>query len=213
MTPRIIDDAEALDLQYEFYETPRPFTEWLVTVIERHERHPLSQSRLCEPCVGDGAIARVVPHQSLVTNDFDPRRAAYFHGDATNPLLWTDMSRAGAIDWTVTNTPFTETLPILKNALLFSARGVALHVRSTINEPLKTPGLGRSFLRANPPNMTLWLPRFAYRRSRTTGKWATDSATCCWLVWCVSMGNTQIVEYAPEWVINATQTIQKLRGK
>lgn len=33
------------------------------------------------------------------------------------------------------------------------------------------------------PTGILWLPRFAYQRSKKTGKWTTDSVCACWVVW------------------------------
>lgn len=211
---------DELDLRYEFYETPEPFTQWMIDeVVALTGAYDFGV--VCDPMFGLGAITRAFNRGRLrarwVTGDLDPRRAVDVTGDATQYDTWRALVRAAreipyahGIDWTVTNPAFSATLPLLELALRYSTRGVAVHVRSTINEPLKTPGLGRSFLREHPPTMTLWLPRFSYRRSRTTGKWATDSATCCWLVWI--RDHRQVVRYAPEWVIDASQEIMRARG-
>lgn len=215
------DDNAALDRQFKFYETPEPFTAWMAREVWSlaPAAFMAGVSPNCEPCVGDGAILngiraahgddparRVLSIGEWVTNDVDERRAALAHRDATDPATWAWLSALagpGGIGWTVTNPPFTLALPILEHALAYSAYGVASHVRCTLNEPLKRPGLGRSFLREHPPTMTLWLPRFPYQRSPTSGRYGSDAAPCVWLVWIKMFRDYQVVRYAPDDVIDA----------
>lgn len=181
-------------IDFEFYETPEPFTHWLFQEIEIY-------GRVFEPCVGDGAIQRATwpPNRRIwFTNDLDSRWPADVHKDATDRTLW----EAHEFDWTVSNPPFTPALDIIEHALAFSKVGVAMHLRASIHEVLKT-GKRRTWMAEHCPTGILWLPRFAYQRSRTTGKWTTDSVCACWVIWLNDPKAKQFIRYAPEWVIDA----------
>jgi hypothetical protein len=193
---------------YEFYETPAPFTRWLFTEMAR--RGSPIVGRLVEPCVGDGAILKAAALRPLefgvtntwLTNDLDPRWPAEYHRDATEEGLWT-MARAhhGLLDWAVSNPPFTPALAIIEQAIAHARVGVAMHLRASIHEVLKT-GTRRTWMTRFPPTGLLWLPRFAYQRSKTTGKWTTDSVCACWVVWLKDPAAPQFIRYAPESVID-----------
>jgi hypothetical protein len=61
------------------------------------------------------------------------------------------------------------------------------------------------------PTGILWLPRFAYQRSPTTGEWTTDSVCACWVVWLhPTLGGPvdQFIRYAPTWVIDALKAYE-----
>ena len=79
--------------------------------------------------------------------------------------------------------------------------GVAMHLRASIHEVLKT-GTRRTWMDRRTPTGILWLPRFAYQRSKTTGKWTTDSVCACWVIWLKDPLAPQFIRYAPEWVID-----------
>lgn len=180
-------------VDFEFYETPRAFSHWLFDEID-------IGGRVFEPCVGSREIvdARWPPNGvSWFTNDLDPRWPADVHKDATDRTLW----QAHEVDWTVTNPPFTPALDIAELAIEFSRVGVAMHLRASIHEVLKT-GKRRTWMAEHPPTGILWLPRFAYQRSRTTGKWTTDSVCACWVVWLKDPKTPQFIKYAPERVID-----------
>ncbi len=57
-------------------------------------------------------------------------------------------------------------------------------------------------MREHTPTGILWLPRFAYQRSKTTGKWTTDSVCACWVIWLKDPNAPQFIRYAPESVID-----------
>jgi hypothetical protein len=163
---------------FEWYPTPDPLTRFLL-------RHlPTKPSRVeqwLEPCVGDGAIVRVLRdhgYGGAVTNDLDTRWGADYHEDACAPTLYAQT----AADLIVTNPPFTLAFPMLER-FLAAAPVVAVFHRVTLMEPLKTPGPGQEFFRAHPPTMVLHCPRFAHRRSQKTGDWSTDSAHSVWSIW------------------------------
>lgn len=184
-------------MDYEFYETPETFTNYLF------DRVPIV-GRVCEPYVGSGAIVRASPNakygidRSWWTNDLDPRWGADAHVDATRPDIW----RNHAFDWTISNPPFSPAIDIIAHALAGSRVGVAMHLRASIHEVLKT-GIRRTFMSAHKPTGILWLPRFAYQRSKTTGKWTTDSVCACWVIWLQDATEPQFIDYAPESVIDA----------
>ncbi len=185
-------------MEFEFYETPRAFTHWLFDEISIH-------GRIFEPCVGNGAIVEAARHHPIpdarapqwFANDLDPRWPADVHKDARDRTLW----EAHEFDWTVSNPPFTPALEIIDRAIEFSRVGVAMHLRASIHEVLKT-GVRRTWMREHTPTGILWLPRFAYQRSKTTGKWTTDSVCACWVIWLKDPNAPQFIRYAPESVID-----------
>ena len=179
------------DLGLEFYETPAAFTKYLFSEV------PI-RGRAFECCVGDGAILRAAPADTLwFTNDLDARWPADVHKDARDLTLW----KAHEFDWTVSNPAFTPAIEIITRALEHSRIGVAMHLRASIHEVLKT-GIRRTWMARNTPTGILWLPRFAYQRSKTTGKWTTDSVCACWVIWLADKTAPQFIRYAPEWVID-----------
>lgn len=187
---------------FEFYETPDAFSAYLFREMVNH--WPI-QGRLFEPCVGSGAIVRA--HQALTngretwaTNDLDLRWPADSHVDAR--AIRGPWRESEPIDWTISNPPFTPALEIIERALEYSRIGVAMHLRASIHEVLKT-GERRTWMSRHTPTGILWLPRFAYQRSKTTGKWTTDSVCACWVIWLKDPAARQFIRYAPEWVIDA----------
>lgn len=186
---------------FEFYETPDPYTDWLFDSVH-------IEGRLCEPCVGDGAIVRASGiDRGWVTNDLDPTWPADHHLDATKSLLYSEL---GTVDWYVSNPPFAPAIDIITRCVAHARIGVAMHLRASIHEVLKARVGGKRsgprepfFLRDHPPTGILWLPRFAYQRSKTTGKWTTDSVCACWCVWLKDPAVRQFIRYAPESVIDA----------
>lgn len=194
----------------EFYETPETYTRWLFRFMAQETRRPIVGS-VFEPCVGSGAIIRGAALRPMefgvknlwITNDLDERWPADYHEDATSSRLWTrhGIDAIGGIDWTVTNPPFTPAIGVIQLALKYSRVGVAMHLRASIHEVLKT-GVRRTFLSRHTPSGILWLPRFAYQRSKATGKWTTDSVCACWVIWLQDRGAGQFFRYAPEWVID-----------
>lgn len=178
---------------YEFYETAEPFTRWLNRWTA--DRGWPIEGDIFEPCCGDRAIVRacVRRNQRWRVNDLDPRWDAGGL-DATVASTWS------ASDWVVTNPPFTLAIPILSHALRSARVGVAMYLRLSIHEPLKT-GARRSFFADHKPTAVLVLPRFAHQRSKKTGQWTTDSMTSCWCVW-IKGETRQYIDYAPESVLD-----------
>jgi hypothetical protein len=78
-----------------------------------------------------------------------------------------------------------------------------MHLRASIHEVLKT-GIRRTFMGTHAPTGILWLPRFGYQRSKTTGKWTTDSVCACWVIW-MKKPTPQLIRYAPEWALDALE--------
>lgn len=191
-----------MSYDFEFYETPQAFTRYLFRAMLKIE--PIC-GVVCEPCVGSGAIPRAVETlkeeipqpwfvDRWVSNDLDTRWPADAHVDART---WIPGRR---VDWTVSNPPFTPAVEIVNQAIEQSRVGVAMHLRASIHEVLKT-GIRRTWLNYRLPNGILWLPRFAYQRSKTTGKWTTDSVCACWVIW-LKDDPRQFIRYAPEYVID-----------
>lgn len=199
-------------IDYEFYETPKSFTEWLFQEV-------YIAGGVFEPCSGSRAISTCAPTpwRTWFENDLDPRWPADVHKDARDSSLW----QAHEFDWVVSNPPFTPAIEIITQAIKYARVGVAMHLRASIHEVLKT-GVRRTWMAEHQPTGILWLPRFAYQRSKTTGKWTTDSVCACWVIWikprrAVACGYggehehdeafdapaPQFIRYAPESVIDA----------
>lgn len=188
---------------FEWYPTPAAATRWLFSTmaLKGHRIHGV----VYEPCVGDRAIVRasegaddhagISLERAWVTNDLDPRWPADRHVDAAHATSW----RGIHCDAVVTNPSFSLAIEIATLAIE-SAPIVAMHLRASIHEPLKT-GLRRFWMAKYPPTGILWLPRFAYQRSRAKGAWSTDSVTACWCVW-VRDAKNQFIDYAPASVID-----------
>lgn len=182
----------------EYYATPEPFVHALLTRLDPTDV-------LYEPCVGDGAIIRALPSdnkRTWVTNDLDGRWEANFHHDAR---IW--FPQVEGVNWTITNPPFSVAPDILELAFHHSRTGVAAVLRMSYNEPLKTFSRRTEFLREHPPTGLLFLPRYAFQRSPSTGLWATDSVACCWVVWKHSMKGCWI-DYASQDTVNALDAQQ-----
>lgn len=183
----------------EFYETPEPLTRFLFSTVAIH-------GRIYECCVGDAAILRAVQDhpgdgpRRWVTNDLDDRWRADYHLDATTPAAFDAAEVNGPIDWTVTNPAFSTWLDVAELAIARSRLGVALYLRASAHEVLKT-GRRRSWFGEHRPTGILWNPRFAHQRSKTSGKWSTDSMTTCWVVWERGI-DTQLIEYASPAIID-----------
>lgn len=173
--------AKTKRIERDRYLTPRWMTESLLHHV------PEIHGRLVEPCVGDGAISRVLVGadraEYVVTNDIDPAMPADSHHDAAAPVFWSQFgARFGRPDWVISNPPWSmpadgPALPveILKHALATSRVGVALLLRITFLEPCRNRG---AWLDAHPPSRQIVLPRYSFR-----GNGATDSATACWFIW------------------------------
>lgn len=156
---------------WDFYESPH----WYTTDLLRH----LTLSGVVgEPCVGGGAIASILQMLDieLWTNDLDPQKAADFHVDATDPVAWTKFPDT---DWVVTNPPFSSATDILKLAHNKVRKGVVMFLRQTFLEPCDNRA---EFLVRFPPNLTLALPRYMFRKGENGG-WQTDSATIAGFIW------------------------------
>lgn len=182
-------------MDYEWYATPAPLTQWLFAWMAQ-QPFPLGGT-IFDPCCGDRAIPAAAPALKWLVSDFDPRwMGDHPTHDATELAVW-----RGRPAWTVSNFPFSLTMPILRHALTYSRVGVAIYTRLSLHEPTKTNDRC-GFMEAHPPTAILSLPRVAHQRSRTTGKWATDNVTSCWTIW-VKDDPRQLIAYAPLSVIDA----------
>lgn len=183
-------------IDFEFYETPNAFTRYLFSAMTKHR--PIVGT-IVEPCVGSGAIVRAslecayAAQRRWVTNDLDERWPATTHADARQLIA--------PGDWWISNPAFTPAVGIVQQGFTQATVDVAMHLRASIHEVLKT-GIRRTFLAQHTPTGILWLPRFAYQRSPTTGKWTTDSVCACWVIWMFDPRIPQFIEYAPERVID-----------
>jgi hypothetical protein len=127
-----------------------------------------------EPCHGAGDITKALTRRglSVVSNDLDSALVADHHLDATIPTNWAAFRQC---DWVITNPPFSSALPIVRNALQSTSRGVAMLLRLSFLEPTNDRC---DWLKANPPTRIIVLPRTSF-----TGDGKTDSVTCAWMIW------------------------------
>ena len=155
----------------DYYETPPHYVRPLLELVGS-----LNGKTVYEPCDGQGHISRFLREAggAVWTNDIDPACPAMTHFDARTDAAWP----ANPLDWTITNPPFSDELPILAHALAHS-RNVAFLARLSFLEPTRTRV---AFWHDHPPTDLIVLPRYSFR-DNDRGKRQTDSVTCCWLVW------------------------------
>lgn len=164
---------------YDFYETPPHYTAVLLKEITVRRGQTVF-----EPCVGDGAITRVLTHTcpglTIITNDIDSKRRAQHHGDARDRCVWRDAAAgwSGGFSWAIFNPPFSAALALAEHALAYADR-TAMLVRLSFLEPTADR---ERFLANHPPTRVIVLPRHSFR-NRDDGKRGHDSVTCAWLVW------------------------------
>lgn len=162
----------------DYYPTPVPLIDGLLKVLAP----TLLPTDIVFDCAaGHGAIVKRCrldyvsfgndPYPSL---DYRPK----FQLDATKADNWDKFYK---IDWTITNTPYdTELmLPMLTNAMKYSAKGVAALVRVTWIEPCADR---TNFLVSNADSMRYWVPVNPRPKFRTDIN-GTDSTTVAWAVW------------------------------
>jgi hypothetical protein len=156
----------------DFYPTPEFATRELLAHVSD------IRGSIFEPCIGDGAIAKVIDggDRWIYGNDIAPQLNCSFCGDASKRDLWVavqdSMSR---IDWVVTNPPFSVASKIIPLAYEFAEFGIAMLLRLSFLEPVEDRG---AWLNEHPPTKLIVLPRISF-----TGNGKTDNVTCAWMVW------------------------------
>ena len=136
----------------------------------------LPTDRVLECCAGNGGISQHLPG-IVILNDISPEPDFEVHSrlDAKGSLLW-ELSKP---DWTVTNPPFNEATPILKNALTHSRKGVAFLLRLSYYEPTQDR---RDLLEGYADCMRYLIPinpRLRFRQDKD----GSDKVTTAWFVW------------------------------
>lgn len=165
--------------KHDFYETPPHYLEALEEHICLH-----NVDTVLEPCVGEGAIEdwlRETFGCAVISNDLDHKRHATYHLDAAEARKLSNMVRDNAVNWVITNPPFSLGFEILTNLYSNLRVNYVFLVRISFNEPTMNPPRGL-FLQANPPKMLIFLPRYSFRLN-DKGQRQTDNVTCCWMGW------------------------------
>jgi hypothetical protein len=175
----------------DFYPTPAWATQELLRKI------PQIGGYILEPCVGDGAIARVIDGGNRVVygSDIDPQMNCSFCGDATRRDFWEnvrDVMFEERLDWAITNPPFNVAAQIVPLAYEFASVGIAMLLRLSFLEPVEDRG---AWLNEHPPTGMIVLPRISF-----TGDGKTDSVTCAWMVWEKSKTGTIAVAENPKFI-------------
>lgn len=162
--------------QNDFYPTPEWATRELLSRVT-------IRGTVFEPCVGDGAISRVlVDDRTFVyTGDIDDKWKPMICGDAQERQTWREAENIisdgveGGIDWVVTNPPFNAAAVIVPTAFEYARKGIAMLLRLSFLEPVEDRG---GWLNRHPPTVLIVLPRISF-----TNNGKTDSVTCAWMVW------------------------------
>lgn len=163
--------------------TRRPFDAYYtpdsaVADLKRFWR-PAHDRILVEPCIGGRALVNSFPDRQWLTNDLDWEIDADSHFDATQQPFWISteslaLDRSGRSPICITNPPFRCAIEILREAFP-RCHSVAMLLRLSFLEPT---ALRAPFLRTNPPDLVIVLPRISF-----TGDGKTDSVTCAWMIW------------------------------
>ncbi len=155
----------------DFYCTPDALTLALIDYMPEI----VQTTSIYDPCAGDGRMAKLLAKNGAFAwlNDIDPQWNTSYNLDAR-----TFFPGGQQFHWLVTNPPFNCADQIFlnhrqrgKTALV---NGIALLLRLSWLEPTKR----RQFLKDDPPNSIVVLPRTSFTED---GK--TDSVTCAWMIW------------------------------
>lgn len=160
----LLERDPAVRREFDYYQTPAWMTRALIKRVHPHD--------VLEPCVGDGAIAKVFGGD-VITNDLDKSRKAHYHLDATSEAAWHVMTERRPY-WGVTNLPFhlaDEIVPLAVQYLPCFATILRLSW-------LEPTAARQRFLAENPPRTLIVLPRHDFK-----GRGATDSVTSAWFIW------------------------------
>lgn len=180
----------------DFYETNDKLTQHLLERVD-------IRGVVAEPCVGDGAISRVLASSDLITgiitNDIDLKFTADYHGDAADPFHSIWDPREVMADWFITNPPFLIASDILPMAYDAARLGVAFLLRLSYLEPCQNRAAWLS-------EHARWLTDviiFGQPRPSFTGNGRTDNVTTAWMVWrkphLIPSGYNTRVDFVPNW--------------
>lgn len=147
----------------------------VAALVEQIELSPAA--RILEPCAGAGHIAAELPGTVYRNDLVGARPARRLQGrtarlDATMPEAWALFP---AVDWVITNPPFSAAARILPLAYAHARQGVAFMLRLTFLEPCEDRG---AWLAEHPLTGMIVLPRFSF-----DGSGSTDSVTTAWMIW------------------------------
>lgn len=142
----------------DFYPTESKLTRGMLKFCG-----PVISGHIKEPCNGQSHISGVLLAVGYGTRVeiSDIERPAQF------AVYWNEC------DWTITNPPFNLALPILRNALKFSRKGVIFLTRLSFLEPTYERSI---FWDENLPDLVIINPRSSF-----TNDGKTDSVTTCWI--------------------------------
>lgn len=169
----------------DFYPTPAQLTKELLKRVE-------ISGTVFECCAGDGAIVKELNATHLlslercviteiITNDIDRKQNADYCLDISNEdnCNWKSFFSYWAIDWVVTNPPFTKAADIIPLAWDNALNGVAMLLRLSYLEPAKNRG---AWLQEHSQYLTD-LIIFGQPRPSFTNNGKVDTATTAWFVW------------------------------
>jgi hypothetical protein len=176
-------------IERDFYPTP----DKLIKAYLNHRQRPFIErnSRIAEPCKGDGAILRPLLDMRFV-NAIGTDIADGADFDATENLYW-DCQRQP--DWVFSNPPFNLATEIIEKALNKARCGVIMLLRSSFLEPCPKR---RHLLGDQITHITYCNPRPRFRADTTN----TDSVTTAFICWSTipprNIRNTQ-VSFLTDW--------------
>lgn len=130
-------------------------------------------SAILEPCNGGGVIANHLRKQGLKVLSTDLQDGKQY--DATTADYWNTLSTYG-VDYTITNPPFNQAVPIIDHALANSRKGVIMILRASFMEPCKDR---RHLLNERIASIIYVNPRPRFRADTKQ----TDSSTVVFIHW------------------------------
>lgn len=174
--PRRGEKAPTNRVAGDVYPTPEFMTHHLCDALEEVGVN-LSGRYLFEPCVGTGAITRVVsarfPGAKWYSNDIDHRFVAERHEDAAKPDAWHGLG----LDAVITNPPFNAANEIIPLALATAPIVISL-LRISWFEATER----RQWLERRPPSSIIGLRRWSFDHSGDV-----DNVIACWFLWGVTL--------------------------
>jgi hypothetical protein len=148
------------------YYTPTNAIEHLLSNYE-------IMGRIYEPCAGDGAISKV-----LKSNGFDIRTNDLYvdehdYKQDARDFIPSSLHPGLDIQWTITNPPFNQFMPILENCYKLSNFGVVMLLRLSALEPCYDRW---EFMNKHLTGL-ICIPRISF-----TGDGKTDSVATAWFI-------------------------------
>lgn len=165
---------------YDFYPTP---TEVIDKLFDNYYLEGVHNETILEPCAGDGAIVATIrnryPQSTIFAIEIDDSHGSKLETSGATKITIADYLKIAdktfpAIDWIITNPPFSLAQEFIEKSLKIAQKGVIMLLRLNFLGSQKR----HDFWVKNPPSKIMVLSK----RPSFTGH-GTDSQEYAWFIW------------------------------